>query len=158
VPRIRYRRTSPGLSTSIDANKILANAAATARAGADFVAVSLHWGNEYQSAPTPEQQELAHQQLASPDIDFIIGAHVHVVQPIEKIGDKYVAYGMGNVLSNRARRLHRLRRRTASSCRFAVQEQPDGTFKATRVDYTPTWVDRSNFLVTRATPQADKAS
>jgi poly-gamma-glutamate capsule biosynthesis protein CapA/YwtB (metallophosphatase superfamily) len=33
---------------------------------------------------------------ACTDIDLILGDHVHVVQPIEKIGDKWVAYGMGN--------------------------------------------------------------
>ncbi len=142
----------------IDANKILADAAATKQAGADFVAVSLHWGTEYQSAPTPEQQALARQLLASPDIDFIIGAHVHVVQPIEKIGDKYVAYGMGNFLSNQGSPNTPTPSQDGMILQVAVQEQPNGSFKATKVDYTPTWVDRSNFLVTLATPQSNKAS
>ena len=142
----------------IDANKILADAAATKHAGAEFVAVSLHWGNEYQSAPTPEQQTLARQLLASPDIDFIIGAHVHVVQPIEKIGDKYVAYGMGNFLSNQGSPNTPTPSQDGMILQVAVNEQPDGAFKATKVDYTPTWVDRSNFLITLATPQANDAS
>ncbi len=128
----------------IDADKILADAAAIKQAGADFVAVSLHWGTEYQSAPTPEQQALAHQLLASPDIDFIIGAHVHVVQPIEKIGDKYVAYGMGNFLSNQGSPNTPTPSQDGMILQVAVQEQPNGSFKATKVDYTPTWVDRSN--------------
>jgi poly-gamma-glutamate synthesis protein (capsule biosynthesis protein) len=142
----------------IDVNKILADAAATKQAGADFVAVSLHWGTEYQSAPTPEQQAIARQLLASPDIDFILGDHAHVVQPIEKIGDKYVAYGMGNFLSNQGSPNTPTPSQDGMILQVSVQEQPDGSFKATKVDYTPTWVDRSNFLVTLATQQANKAS
>lgn len=142
----------------IDADKILADAAAIKQAGADFVAVSLHWGTEYQSAPTPEQQALAHQLLASPNIDLIIGAHVHVVQPIEKIGDKYVAYGMGNFLSNQGSPNTPTPSQDGMILQVAVQEQPDGSFKATKVDYTPTWVDRSTYLVTLATPQDNQAS
>ena len=29
-------------------------------------------------------------------MDLILGHHAHVVQPLERIGDKWVAYGMGN--------------------------------------------------------------
>jgi len=46
---------------------------------------------------------LAKDLLASPDVDLILGDHVHVVQPCEKINGKYVMYGMGNFLSNQAR-------------------------------------------------------
>jgi hypothetical protein len=141
-----------------DVGKILADAAATKHAGADFVAVSMHWGNEYQTEPTSEQQALAHQLLASPDIDFIIGDHVHVVQPIEKIGDKYVAYGVGNFLSNQGSPNTPTPSQDGIILQVAVQEQRDGSFKATKVDYTPTWVDRSSYLVTLATPQANQAS
>jgi hypothetical protein len=80
------------------------------------------------------------------------------VQPIEKIGDKYVAYGMGNFLSNQGAPNTPTPSQDGLILQVAVQEQRDGTFKATKVDYTPTWVDRSNFLVTLATPQANKAS
>jgi hypothetical protein len=142
----------------IDAEKILADAAATKGGGADFVAVSLQWGNEYQSAPTPEQQALARQLLASPDVDFIIGSHVHVVQPIEKIGDEYVAYGVGNFLSNQGAPATPTPSQDGIILQVAVQEQPDGSFKAMKVDYTPTWVDRSTYLVTMATPQSNPAS
>ena len=38
--------------------------------------------------------------LASPDIDLVVGHHAHVVQPIERIGDEWAIYGLGNILSN----------------------------------------------------------
>jgi Bacterial capsule synthesis protein PGA_cap len=142
----------------IDVDKILADAAATKRAGADFVAVSLHWGNEYQSAPTAEQQTIARQLLASPDVDFIIGSHVHVVQPIERIGDKYVAYGVGNFLSNQGAPNTPTPSQDGMILQVAVNEQPDGSFQATKVDYTPIWVDHPSYHVTLATPQSNKAS
>ena len=34
-----------------------------------------------------------------------------------------------------------------------VTERPDGTFTATRVDFTPTWVERSSYTVTLASPE-----
>jgi len=53
----------------------------------------MHWGQENQTAPTALQRSQAAALLASPDVDLIIGDHVHVVQPIERIGSKYVIYG-----------------------------------------------------------------
>jgi hypothetical protein len=142
----------------IDGGKILADAAATKQAGAEFVAVSLQWGNEYQVAPTAAQQALAQQLLASPDVDFIIGSHVHVVQPIQRIGDEYVAYGVGNFLSNQGAPSTPTPSQDGIILQVAVHEQPDGSFKATKVGFTPTWVDRSSYVVTLATPQASPAS
>src|SRR4029450_7986012 len=75
-------------------------ARAARRAGARFVVVLLHWGQENQAAPTTSQRELARRLLAAPEVDLILGHHVHVVQPIEQVGGKWVAYGMGNSLSN----------------------------------------------------------
>ena len=62
--------------------------------------VLLHWGQEYRSTPTPFQREVAKRLLGAPEVDLILGHHVHVVQPIERVGSKWVAYGMGNSLSN----------------------------------------------------------
>jgi poly-gamma-glutamate synthesis protein (capsule biosynthesis protein) len=142
----------------IDAGKILGDAAAASGAGAEFVIVSLQWGNEYQSAPTADQQALARQLLASPDIDLIVGSHVHVVQPIEKVGDEYVAYGVGNFLSNQGAPSTPTASQDGMILQVAVSEQDDGSFKASRVAYTPTWVDRSNYLIMLATPSRQPAS
>jgi poly-gamma-glutamate capsule biosynthesis protein CapA/YwtB (metallophosphatase superfamily) len=82
--------------------KILADARRARAAGATFVVVSLHWGQEYQSAPTKTQLAQAKALLTSPDVDLVLGDHVHVQQPVERIGDKYVVFGMGNLLSNQS--------------------------------------------------------
>jgi poly-gamma-glutamate capsule biosynthesis protein CapA/YwtB (metallophosphatase superfamily) len=83
-------------------SKILADAHRAKAAGATFVVVSLHWGQEYQVAPTAQQLAQAKALLASTDVDLILGDHVHVQQPVARIGDKYVVFGMGNLLSNQS--------------------------------------------------------
>ena len=88
----------PWIANLIDVEKIRAEAHAAKQAGAEIVILSMHWGTEYQNQPDQGQTGLAADLLASPDIDLIIGMHVHVVQPFEKIGDKWVAYGLGNLL------------------------------------------------------------
>src|SRR4030066_57541 len=50
--------------------------------------------------PASGQAALAERLLASPDIDLILGTHVHVVQPIGRVGGEVVIYGMGNQISN----------------------------------------------------------
>ena len=70
--------------------------------GADFVVVSMHWGNEYQAEPTADQRQIAEDLLGSDAVDLILGTHVHLVQPCEQINGKHVIYGLGNSLSNQS--------------------------------------------------------
>jgi poly-gamma-glutamate capsule biosynthesis protein CapA/YwtB (metallophosphatase superfamily) len=86
----------------ISVPRIIADAQRARAAGATFVVVSLHWGEEYRSAPTSTQLAQAKALLRSPDVDLVLGDHVHVQQPVQRIGDKYVVYGMGNLLSNQS--------------------------------------------------------
>ena len=51
---------------------------------ADFIIVFPHWGEEYNDTPTPEVQELA-KKMANRGADLIIGAHPHVIEPVEWI-------------------------------------------------------------------------
>jgi hypothetical protein len=88
----------PWSANLLDAVAIQAQARSARDAGAEVVVLSLHWGTEYQHEADEGQIGLARELLASPDIDLIVGTHVHVVQPMEKIGTKWVCYGMGNVM------------------------------------------------------------
>lgn len=72
-------------------------ALATAKKEADFVIVSMHFGNEYQDLPSDKQKELAHFAVDS-GADLIIGHHPHVVQPIEEYKGKYIFYSLGNFI------------------------------------------------------------
>ena len=64
----------------------------------DVLMVAMHWGEEYTHTPVREQRDIAN-FLADQKVDIVIGAHPHVVEPIEKIGDTLVIYSLGNFIS-----------------------------------------------------------
>ncbi len=77
-------------------------------AGADLVAVYMHWGPMYVTEPPPHLRDLA-RDLATAGADLILGGHPHVTQPMEwfhterEDGSTRVSlatYSMGNFLSN----------------------------------------------------------
>lgn len=82
-----------------DTDAMLARAKATRAAGADFVMVAMHGGEEYQTMPTAQQEALATALTASPDVDLVYGHHVHVLQPWTRINGKLVIYGLGNLIA-----------------------------------------------------------
>ncbi|HUT52469.1 MAG TPA: CapA family protein [bacterium] len=73
-----------------------------ARARADAVVVTVHWGAEYQRRPTPRQRALA-AAMARAGADLIVGHHPHVIQTIEMIGDTAVFYSVGNLVFDQTR-------------------------------------------------------
>jgi poly-gamma-glutamate synthesis protein (capsule biosynthesis protein) len=68
-----------------------------ARRQADIVILFLHWGEELEEAPLPEQQALA-RRLIDAGADAIIGAHPHVTQTIDWYKGRPVVYSLGNFL------------------------------------------------------------
>ncbi|WP_330172511.1 CapA family protein [Streptomyces sp. NBC_01498] len=88
----------------IDEEKILTDARAARAAGADVVVLSLHWGTEWQSAVDDGQLTLGDRLAGAttdgrPDIDLIIGTHVHVPQAYEKVNGTWIVYGMGDQIA-----------------------------------------------------------
>ena len=61
----------------------------------DVIIVSLHWGDEFVSVPSPTQQDIAH-ELIDAGADVILGHHPHVVQGIEKYQTGLIFYSLGN--------------------------------------------------------------
>ena len=64
----------------------------------DVLIVAMHWGIEYTHTPTAYEKDMAN-FLAENDVDIIIGAHPHVIQPVEWIDDTLVFYSLGNFIS-----------------------------------------------------------
>jgi hypothetical protein len=141
----------PWMANLIDVDRILADAAAVRARGAEVVLVSMHWGNEYQHEPSPVQLEQAEALLASPDIDAIIGDHVHVVQPIARINGKPVVYGMGNSLSNQTDPANR---RDGVIVYLTLVETIPGVFVTEQIAYTPTWVHYPGTIIRPVTAQS----
>ena len=69
----------------------------------DFLVVSMHWGEEYQSGYNKDQETLA-AFLAEHRVDLVIGHHPHVIQPVEYIlrpdgAFMLCFYSLGNLIS-----------------------------------------------------------
>ena len=62
---------------------------------ADVVVATFHWGVERSATPNARQRQLARAALAG-GADAVIGAHPHVLQPVERSGRRVVAYSLGN--------------------------------------------------------------
>ena len=129
---------------------ILAEARVAIDLGADFVVLSIHWGAENRVQPTEQQRALAKELLAGDEVDLIVGTHVHVIQPVERLGDNLVIYGLGNFLSNQS----------PQSCRSCPPESTDGVIvqvdlmtgdsgdvEVAAISAIPTWVDRRTFTI-----------
>jgi poly-gamma-glutamate synthesis protein (capsule biosynthesis protein) len=68
-----------------------------ARKRADVVVVWFHWGVERMTVPDSRQRELASAALAA-GATVVLGAHPHVLQPVERRGHTLVAWSLGNFL------------------------------------------------------------
>jgi len=77
----------------------LAPVMARARAKADIILVFPHWGVEYETRHSAQQESMA-RWLVSEGADAIIGSHPHVVQDMQWIDGVPVYYSLGNALSN----------------------------------------------------------
>ena len=137
-------RSSGGLVNMMEETRILRDARRARSEGAEFVVVSLHWGLEYQTEPRLEQRTLARALLRSAAVDLILGHHAHVVQPIGRVGSKYVVFGMGNFLSG----MDCCPESTQDGVivMLSVQER-QGRFQVTQVRYAPTWVRPLSYTV-----------
>ncbi len=67
----------------------------------DVVMVAMHWGTEYSMGVSAAQEKEA-KYLSDLGVDLIIGAHPHVVEPVEYINNNktFVIYSLGNFISD----------------------------------------------------------
>lgn len=112
---LSYTEMTNGISTPagsdygviyLDESDVIHEQMQKARANADFLIVSCHWGTENSHVINDVQRTYA-QQLADWGADLIIGTHPHVVQDAEWITaadgrQVFVAYSLGNYLNGQA--------------------------------------------------------
>jgi poly-gamma-glutamate capsule biosynthesis protein CapA/YwtB (metallophosphatase superfamily) len=135
------------LVSLIDEKKIVKDIAKARKKGADAIAISLHFGDEYQRQPNTKQKQLVENLLKS-GADIILGSHPHVVQPYKifkfkrkngKIRKAVAIYSMGNFISGQARDY------TDLGVIFQVtirKNFPEKTTEITGIKTIPTWVHR----------------
>lgn len=147
---LRTPAGQPWRSALIDSDRIVADARKARGLGAEVVIVSMHWGTETLSAPNPQQREVAGVVTASGLVDLIVGHHAHVLQPIEQVNGTWVAFGLGNVLSNMPTG-HRYPSSSQDAGILEVTIEVDHRDRVTvsRPTLTPTWVDTNNGWIIR---------
>ncbi|MDR1339547.1 MAG: CapA family protein [Prevotellaceae bacterium] len=96
---------NPLLINMIDSAQIIEDIEKAKLSASDIIIAFMHWGNEYERRPGDEQKKLT-EMLFLNGVNLVIGAHPHVIQPMEKRYsvdgrcDKLVAYSLGNFVSN----------------------------------------------------------
>jgi poly-gamma-glutamate capsule biosynthesis protein CapA/YwtB (metallophosphatase superfamily) len=126
---------------------LIQNDIANARkAGAELVLVFFHYGQENIAEPNTDQRFIVNKTILY-GADLIIGAHPHVIGPVDyyktvnaAIDTGFVAYSLGNFISNQYWRY------TDAGLILNIRLQKNFTKNKTRVSdvsYIPTWVYRS---------------
>ncbi|MHC0035528.1 CapA family protein [Pseudoneobacillus sp. C159] len=129
-----------------------------ARAEADVVVMSLHWGNEYQRIPTDAQQLLA-QFLVDEGVDVIFGHHPHVLQPMNMLKSKdnrqaFVVYSLGNFISGQMRDYKDIG--GLATIEITKKVSPEGTsITISNPGFIPTYVSNKNLSQYRVVPLQD---
>lgn len=125
----------------IQIERILRDAEMLKVQGADFVVVSMHWGVQYSVATSRDQRRVADALTASDHVDMIIGHHAHVLQGVDTVNGKLVAYGLGNFLSNQSAGYSGAN--TEDGAALMVRLRPQGgKWTVVAAAYMPTWVHR----------------
>jgi hypothetical protein len=94
----------PVIINLLDKERVAADIEKAKSMKPDLIILFLHWGNEYDTVPSPGQTEMAG-YFFSKGADLIIGSHPHVIQKMAWYRDgnemnKTVVYSLGNFISN----------------------------------------------------------
>jgi poly-gamma-glutamate synthesis protein (capsule biosynthesis protein) len=143
----------PWAVNTIDEQRIVKDARAARRAGADVVVVSIHWGTEWENEPDEDQLALGRALTASrtgnrPDIDLILGTHAHVPQAYEKVNGTWIVYGMGDQIAGRMVNYsgdldRRGNEGTLARFTFTPPAAPGRRWEVTKAEFVPQYFDTS---------------
>lgn len=124
----------------VDVPRITSQARQLKQAGADIVVVSIHAGAEQQQQPSGDQIRWDEEIMLSPDVDLLIGAHAHVVQPIKRLDDgRYLVYGLGNLLALQSKAADAPPNRDGIVVMPTFTRGADGTYRVSQLGYVPTF-------------------
>lgn len=130
----------------IDEDLILRQIEQAKDEGAELIIASMHWGTEYQTTESKEQDRLA-EFLIKNDVKIILGSHPHVLQPMKmlkvetdegKEKEGLVVFSQGNFFSNQTQE------NTRNTAIFNIEVKKDGkTGEVTieKVTYAPIYVN-----------------
>ncbi len=124
----------------IDAERIAADAAEARDEGAEIVVVSVDWGTGFEHEPDVDQQKAARQIATIRDVDVVFGQNAHVVQPVERLGGKWIIYGMGDHISRHERPINENREGVIMRLTFTAAAD-EGRWKVAAIEALPTFID-----------------
>lgn len=133
--------STPGYSVNIYHNESLVRSlVTTARANADVVIVSMHWGKEDSNVVNADQQNQTN-LLSSLGVDVIIGTGPHVSQKAEMInradgGKTLVWYSLGNMLSSQLY----IKELIGGIAQFDITKTSDKKVTISNPTFTPTYM------------------
>lgn len=116
----------------------------------DVIIACMHWGEEYHTTQTKNQEELA-DFLFQNGVDIIIGNHPHVIEPFEtkevKMPDGstkqcFVAYALGNFTADQ----RAINTRDSIILNLKVTKKADGQVSIDNVDYIPLYIYKNPSL------------
>lgn len=108
---------------------------------ADCIIVSLHWGEEFNHYPTPEQV-LTARQIIDAGAKIVLGHHAHVLQGIERYRGGVIAYNLGSLMMSGPSGDYRyvLQENNRESVILMIHISKDGI---SDVEITPTRLDEN---------------
>ena len=133
----------------INDNFILEQISLAKKQHPDLICVNMHWGNEYHTKQSSEQERLAN-LLFTNGVDIILGSHPHVLQPMEKrtvtledgsTKNCFVIYSLGNFMSGQTKA------NTRSSIILNIDFTKNGETEKTTIDkvsYIPIYMYKSS--------------
>lgn len=113
--------------------------------GVDAIICFIHWGEEYRKEPTDLQKAQA-RFLADQGVALILGSHPHVPEGVDNLvtesGKTFVAYSMGNFVSNQRREyMNRSDVETGQMVRASIVKDEKGT-RVESFEPLATYVDK----------------
>ena len=111
-----------------------------AKENADYIFVIMHWGNDYATTPSDNQEKIAN-FLIENGANVILGNHPAVIQPMEihetNEGNAFVAYSLGNYISS----INYEASKVELVLNIELRKRgEDGKVVLSKVDYTPIYV------------------
>jgi poly-gamma-glutamate synthesis protein (capsule biosynthesis protein) len=125
------------LYNKIDSERKILKDIKTIKKSVDLVILSLHWGYEYISFPSPEQIEIG-RKLIDYGADIILGGHPHVLQSYEIYKGKPIVYSLGNFIFD-----HTYIKSTQES--IIIKIKVDMNTKDINIDFIPVTCDPKEY-------------
>jgi poly-gamma-glutamate synthesis protein (capsule biosynthesis protein) len=124
----------PAVVNQMDTVQIRQDIAQARKHNPDLIILTVHWGEEYRRVPGKDQTVIGEWAL-NHGVDFVVGMHPHVIQPMEKRGNRIIAWSLGNFISNQRKRY------TDGGAVLLIEvTRRDSVVQVTRTGYLLEWV------------------